>query len=151
MRTDASFDARQVRCPNATTLGYGKRNAQVGDLIIFKEGERTQLGRMLARITYAPALTGDKTSIRNWLCVAVLHQGIHIGERWVNPTDVLEVKRITKRTLDTVACFFGADLRKTSKRNITEARMCVSEGWSSLKAFRAWVEDRGVPVPQYQR
>jgi hypothetical protein len=141
MRTDARFDRRLVLCKNATTtFGFGKIRAQVGDLVLTKDG---LLARMVARITYAPQLDSTDKPIRNWILgVAMVGKLLeHTHERWINPLDVVRVEPI-RNQLDILTYFLSAELVKA---DIEEIRLCASEGWSTLDAYRKWFkESRGV-------
>jgi hypothetical protein len=92
MRTDCTIDKRQVRCPNACTIGYGKWRAQVGDLLTFQDGAQIRCGRMIGRVHYAPAISGETHPVRDYILVVGLSTALdHTFERWVNPVDVTYV------------------------------------------------------------
>lgn len=142
MRTDCILDKRQVVCRNSSHIGFSHVTARVGDMVLFREGEHTRTGRMLARIQWAPGICGDKP-IKNWLCVAVISDRLdHVCERWVNPVDVLEVYRMEDVNLDVIRWFMGSDIRKQAKRDIDELRRCITDGWSTMKAYRAYMAKR---------
>ena len=136
MRQDASFDKRQVICKNATHLGYGKIRAQVGDLVLTKDG---LLARMIGRITYAPTLAPTDKPIRNWiLAVAMTGQMLeHTSERWIDPADVTRVESIRNQA-DVLAWFLSDQMTKAP---IDEVRRCASEMWSTLDAYRAYMKE----------
>jgi hypothetical protein len=136
MRTDATFDRRQVICKHATWLGYGKVRAQVGDLILTKDGT---LGRMLARITHAPQLEHNDKPIKNWILVLAMTGQMleHTSERWIDPEDVTRVESV--RDQSEVIAYFLSD--QTIKAPINEMRRCASEGWSTLDAYRKWFKE----------
>lgn len=52
MRTDVTIDQRQVHCPNACTLGFGRYQARFGDFIQYKEW--IDRARDAYQIRYAP-------------------------------------------------------------------------------------------------
>ena len=140
MRKDAQFDKRLVLCKNATTFGFGKMRAQVGDLVLTKDGLSA---RMVGRITYAPQLDSTDKPIRNWILgVAMIGQLLeHTHERWIDPLDVVRIEPI-RNQLDILTYFLSAELVKA---DIEEIRLCASEGWSTLDAYRKWFkESRGV-------
>jgi hypothetical protein len=136
MRQDANFDRRQVVCKHATHLGYGKVNAQVGDLILTNDG---LLARMIGRITYAPTLEPAGKPIRNWiLAVAMTGQMLeHTSERWIDPETVTRVESIRNQT-DVLAWFLS---ERMTKAPIDEVRRCASEMWSTLDAYRAYMKE----------
>lgn len=134
MRTDAIIDKKQVRCPNASTLGYGKWKAQVGDIVLFQEGERrTRVGRMIGRVHYAPTC-GETPAIRDYLLLICLGDMLSwTCERWVNPADVLEVQ--SPRDQEEVLDYFLSDAML--KAPIDEVRETATEGWKTLERYRA--------------
>jgi hypothetical protein len=92
MRTDAQIDRKQVYCPNASTLGYGKHKAQFGDVVVFEENNTLRVGRVAGRIKYAPPC-GDTPAIRGHLLVIGLNDSLtSVYERWLNPSDVTRVE-----------------------------------------------------------
>ena len=136
MRTDATFDRRLVICKHATHLGYGKVRAQVGDLVLTKDG---LLGRMIGRVVRAPRLDGDRKPIKNWiLVVAMVGQMLeHTHERWIDPDDVVRVESV-RNQIDVLSCFLSPELAKAP---IDEVRRYSSEGWSTLDAYRKWFKE----------
>lgn len=136
MRTDATIDKKQVKCPNASMLGYGKWKAQVGDLIHFQDQSTRRIARMIGRIAYAPGLMDDNKPIRNYiLAVAITGDMLdHSHERWINPADVLRVESIRNQA-EVIAYLLSDEMVKAP---IDEIRRCSSEGWSSLTAYRNW-------------
>lgn len=86
MRTDARIDRKQVKLPNACTLGYGKWKAQLGDWVTWNTDGNSGFGRVAGRVAYAPAICEDKEPIKNWLLVITFFcEMTTVGERWVNP------------------------------------------------------------------
>jgi hypothetical protein len=142
MRTDAVIDKVQVECPDSSTLGFDKTKAQVGDLVFYHFGDDGPIfhGRMIGRIHHAPAIGNDKGPIKNWLLVAQLSPFLdQVYERWINPLWVVRVNAISgdMRQKDILAWFMSDDMVKAPQ---DEVRACVSEGWSSLAAYRHWKE-----------
>ena len=93
MRTDTTFDRRQVRCPNARSTGYSVPVARVGHWVTWAYPQGPMFtGRMVGRIVRAPKLSGDEVPIAGWLLVLTLSTEMtHAYERWVNPEWVTEV------------------------------------------------------------
>lgn len=144
MRTDIITDHRQVRCPNSSSLGYSMYTARVGDFVFWHEstnmGNREQLGRMLARITW----TSDEGKC-TYILVAILHESSFVSERWVRPVDVTRVYRqsyFIPKAREAMRLFLGGELRKRAKRDLTDTRACVSEMWSSFKRYDDWKANR---------
>jgi len=147
MRTDAIIDRRQVRCPKASTLGYGKWKAQVGDLVLFTEGQQTRTGRMIGRIHYAPAC-GESPIIRDYLLVVCLNDSLdHTFERWVNPADVQRVEALREQQ-PVMAYFLSADLVKSP---IDEVRRSTTDGWTTLAKYRAYMAERAAQDAAFER
>lgn len=73
MRTDAIIDKRQVRCPNASHIGYSKPIARVGDLITFTQQDRAITARMIGRVHYAPKLAPNDPTVKNWILAVCLN------------------------------------------------------------------------------
>jgi len=150
MRTDIITDKRQVLCKNSSSIGYSQHKARVGDFVFWMEnvgkGEHTyqveRLGRMLGRITW----TSDEGKCV-YIVVAILHDSMHLGERWVKPEMVTRVyadKHFREKSAQCMRMFLGAEMRKRSKADLGDVRRCVSEGWSSFKRFDQWKEGRGL-------
>lgn len=138
MRTDATIDRRQVRCPNASYLGYDKWIAQVGDLIRFNEGAETRVGRMIGRVAYAPRLDGDSAPVKDYILAAVLSPTLdYVAERWVNPADVVQVQPIRGQA-ETMQWFLSTDM---TRQPVGLVRLCISELWSSFNAFMTWLRE----------
>lgn len=133
MRTDAIIDKQQVRCPHASTLGFGKWKAQVGDIVHFTEGNTQRIGRMIGRVKYAPNLQGGKP-LRNFILAVVLFDLDHTGERWIDPETVTRVESIREHRM--VTEWFLSD--QMNKASIDEIRRCVSAGWNNLDRYREW-------------
>ena len=147
MRTDAIIDRKQVRCPNASTLGYGKWKAQVGDLVEFKEGNKVVVGRMVGRISYAPNLNGGKP-LKNYIVAICIDQMLrYTFERWINPIDVTRVERLRNQT-DTVAYFLGTDIAKAPVDEVCKA---ASDGWSTLDKYRKYRMEREEMAADFDR
>lgn len=113
MRTDCKISTRKkIHCVNATSIGFGKYMAEVGDLIVYKEhynddsyGMRT--ARMIGSVT-APKVDPADAVIKDWLLVLTLSDDCHTCfERWVNPIHVVEV---TNPPTQMVAWFFQEKL-----------------------------------------
>jgi hypothetical protein len=136
MRTDARFDKRQVICRNSSFLGYSKGTARVGDLVFTKHG---LLARMIGRITYAPALEPNDKPIKNWILAVGMVGDLleHTHERWINPEHVVRVEAI-RNQLEVLKYFLSDEMIKAP---IEEMRLCCSEGWSTLDAYRAWFKE----------
>jgi hypothetical protein len=137
MRTDCTIDTKQVYCPNATWLAYGKGAARFGDVVWYKEWLTdgtydTRIGRVIGRVAYAPAC-GETKPISNYLCVAVLSNGYCAAfERWVNPEDVIEVNSFEdfKRGEGLRRWFF--DTAEPCKRaDVTELRRALDQGYNN--------------------
>lgn len=152
MRTDCILDKRQVLCRHSSYSGYSRVQCRVGHLFLFQYPDGgSHIGRMLARIAYAPAVEAGEKPIRNWICAAVLAQDLSfMMERWVNPewvTAVYDLRDVKTRAV--VACFLGNDLQKSAKRDIGEVRSAVSELWSTLSAYRKYMAKREADHKDY--
>jgi hypothetical protein len=148
MRTDATIDKRQVRCPNASHIGYSKWKAQVGDLIVWREGDLKRIGRMIGRVHYAPALTGDRAPIRDYILVVGIGDMLqHTFERWVNPRDVERVEKIRDQG-EVLAYFLSADLVKAP---IDEIRRCMEYGSNTLARYRDVMAKRKQDLEDFNR
>lgn len=147
MRTDAIIDKRQVRCPNASHLGYDKWKAQVGDLITFREGDHgITTGRMIGRIHYAPPC-GESPAINNWLLVIGINSMLdHTFERWANPADVTRVQSL--REQQAVMGYFLSD--EILKAPIEEVRRGTTDGWTTLSRYRAYTAERDKAQAEYE-
>ena len=140
MRTDAVIDRVQVICRGASTLGYGKWKAQVGDLILFrqfKEDTTLTLGRMIGRVHYAPALEGDSKAVHDHiLCLCINSMLDYTFERWVDPANVVIVHPMDTHSphrRDVVMSFLSDDLIKAG---VEEVREMMSARWSTLEGYR---------------
>jgi hypothetical protein len=139
MRTDATIDKRQVRCPNASTLGFGKWKAQVGDFILFKEGDRQVCGRVIGRVHYAPPC-GESPAVRDSVLTICLgdHQNFTM-ERWVKPEDVLYIESMDgeqgEKRRAVMAWFLSDEIVQAP---IEEVRKSTTDRWSTLAAYRQW-------------
>lgn len=135
-RKDATIDRKQVPCCNASLIGYGKRNAQVGDVIRF-DG---RLGRMIGRIAYAPAL-GETPRIQNWILAVCLTDDLTcMCERWVDPATVTYVTPVQNQG-EVCAAFFSDTLTKTPMESV---RLAANELWSTVAAYLDWRKERGI-------
>ncbi len=151
MRTDAIIDRRQVRLPNASTLGFGKWKAQVGDLLTFRETE-TQLshGRMIGRVHWAQGHDG-KPPIRDYILVIVLNDTLdHTYERWVNPKDVercytLQTEYTDRRKL--VEYFLSDELTDSP---IDEIRRSTEYGAPTVYKYRKAMAERKAQQEEYE-
>lgn len=141
MRTDAIIDKRQVLCTNANLIGYGTYKARVGHLIMWQDQTRVMVGRMIGRIHYAPSL-GETAKIENWILVVALTGSMldGLGERWVNPVDVLRIEPI-RNQMDILTYFLSDDMVKAPQ---AEVRRCANQGWSTLAAYREWKANAGL-------
>ena len=99
MRHDATIDGRAIVCANSSTLGYSRVTARVGCCFVYREYHdearthyQLRLARMLGRVKYAPALTGDTGPAKNLILALALSDDGRFGyERWVRPEDVSEI------------------------------------------------------------
>jgi hypothetical protein len=132
VRIDAFIDRKQMRCPNASTIGYGKWKAQTGDIVVYRANEgMTQVGRVIGRITHAPALDGDKSPTRNYLLLAVLNSSLtFVMERWINPEDVIEVFEPREDVAKMLAFFFSPEFTKES---VDTLRRWTGSGFATPK------------------
>lgn len=96
-----------VRCPNATTIGYGKWQASPGDFVAFKIDEDTRYGRVVGRVD---ASGSDGDPVKGWICVVMLGTTLHFAhEYWVNPEWVIEVRTVNPNHVRFFEVFFTAD------------------------------------------
>ncbi len=108
MRTDITIDGRQVRCPHASTLGYGKWKAQLGDWVSWTQptdGDHgvNNIGRMIGRVAYDPQ--GECTG---WIVVLSLGMEMTtVFERWVRPEWVFQVHANTPDIARFLAWYAG--------------------------------------------
>ncbi len=89
----AQYHRRQSQyLPNASTLGYGKYRAQVGDWVTFKAGDQLQIGRMVGRVKDTDPIATEERRPIGFLAVLTLSMELtHAYVRWVDPADVTEV------------------------------------------------------------
>lgn len=113
MRTDGMIDRRQVTCPNASLLGYGRGVARVGDWLTWsyttQDGIDPQIhhGRMIGRVKYAPAC-GDTPIIKRWIEVLELSPELtHAYIRWIDPAEVTTIYRHRKDMRAFLSWFAG--------------------------------------------
>lgn len=99
MRTDCKISTRkQIRCRNASRLGYDKHKASVGDIIVYREyhtdgSYTTRIARMIGVIVAAPKIDPSDAIIKDWLLVLALSDAGHTCyERWVNPDWVQQIR-----------------------------------------------------------
>jgi len=148
VRTDAIIDKRQVRCPNASHLGFDRWQAQVGDLILFTDGERTSVGRMIGRVHYAPPCV-ESLAVHDWLLVVGLAADLgHTFERWVNPLDVERVQSIREEHSRILTWFLSDQMIKA---DVQEVRKSTSNGWSTLDAYHAWKDRNARDAADYEQ
>ena len=145
MRTDATIDKRQVLCRNASCIGFGKIQAQVGNLVMWRDVPDGQLlaGRMIGRVHYAPALSGDTKSVRDYILVIGLNPELsHTFERWVNPTTVERVEVLNHACADRRAVmeYFLSD--EMTRATVDEVRRATEWGGSGLRKYRAYMAQR---------
>lgn len=151
MRTDVTIDKKQVHCPNTSRLGFDKSKAQVGDLILFSEGERIITARMIGRIAYAPQCA-ETPPIRGWILAICLNDSLdHTFERWVNPADVLRVEPLENESIHrrAVTEYFLSD--ELTQAPINEVRRSTTDGWSTLAKYRAEVAKRAADLADFER
>jgi len=151
VRTDATIDRRQVRLPNASTLGYGKWKAQVGDLVVFKETEHHYShGRMIGRVHYASGHDGQP--IRDYILVIVLNETLdHTYERWVNPKDVVSCYTLQTENTDRrkVCEYFLSD--ELVKSPIDEIRRSTEYGSATVYKYRKAMAQRKAEQEDFER
>jgi hypothetical protein len=147
MRTDVIIDKKQVVCRNTSTLGFSKWKAQVGNLLLFKEGGRIVTGRMIGRIQHGYF---DGKSLKNHLVVICISPRLDwTFERWVDPNDVTEIYDLNSeyaRHAEVLEHFFSVELTKAP---IDEVRAC-SRDWYSLKSKRAYEAKREQELREYE-
>jgi len=93
---------------------------------------------MLGRITWTS--TEGKCQ---YIVVAILHDCIYVGERWVKPADVTRVyseKYFRQKAAECMRMFLGHEMRRRAKRDLTDTRMAINEGWGSWARFDDWKE-----------
>lgn len=148
MRTDARIDKKQVKCCNASTLGFDKYFAQVGDIITYRESGQLRIGRMIGRIAYAPAC-GETKSIQNYILAVVIdnYSLNHTCERWINPADVERVQSIRDQ-MHVLDWFLSDDMVKAP---VDEVRQSTSDGWSTLYAYRNWKAQQARDQEEYDK
>lgn len=141
MRADAQIDRKQVLCPNVSHLGYDKYKAQFGDIVLFIQNDRAQVGRVIGRVHYAPALEGDTRPIRDYLVVAALSDDLtHVGERWVSPDEVTRIYDPTepdRKILEMITFFFGASFKDES---VERLRRWTGSGFSTPTENEVYME-----------
>jgi hypothetical protein len=113
MRRAVTIDRRQVRIPHLAgrTYGYGKGNAQVGDLLTYREYDNGPIehGRMIGRATDAPDLDHPGRRLPALIVVLQLGEGLsHAYERWIRPERVIRIVSSTGLA-DWLAFFMGPD------------------------------------------
>lgn len=145
MRTDTKIDRYSVKCHKASTLGYGKWIAEVGDIIIFRETSynvedlKTQanpyhhevIGRMAGRIHYAPALR-ETPEIKDYLLVVALYPALPCtAERWVAPDEVIRIydpNHKDRKIEELMAFFFSAEFKSFDANQL---RQWASSGYAT--------------------
>ena len=155
-KADLQIDRKLVICPNASTLGYGKWKAQLGDIIVYQEStyeakdlstkvnphNHTRVARVIGRVAYAPPLESDEKPIRNYLLVSALSEDLTFAmERWVNPEDVIRIynPEVTK-TQNFLAFFFSPEMPTYSA---DELRQWSISGFSRVEELREYLKRRG--------
>lgn len=82
----ARYDMKQVVCPNASTLGYGKNIVRPGYWVRFAHGAGDEIGRVLGRIAETDR---DGNACKGFLAVIrLICEGTAGGIAWVDPRDV---------------------------------------------------------------
>lgn len=147
MRKDVIIDRQQVRCKNASHLGFDKAKAQVGDIVIYRDDNDTShIGRMIGRIRYAPGIGGSPV-IRNHILAVVLGERIDCTfERWINPDSVISIQSIRNHR-DIMTWFLSNQMVSAP---LQEVRECAAEMWSTLDAYRAWKNKRDLDIAEYE-
>lgn len=151
MRTDIIIDRRFVRCPNASTLAYGKYRAQVGDWVTWRypEADGTiYTGRMIGRIAYDPTpATAEYRNTRGWIvCLTLGMEMTTVFERWVDPQWVTQVHANTPDIARFLAWFAGAlpdvdYLRRLCEYGAGKANQCPDQpDWDCAQGIRRFEE-----------
>lgn len=141
MREDVTIDRQLVHCPNASTLGYGKYRAQVGDWITYREmytdgSFNERVGRMIGRIAYAPPC-GETPAIKGFILAAVLTcEMTSVAERWINPADVMRVHANAPDIVNFLQWFAGPELT----RNVDWTRRAMEYGCLKPNQNAEWPE-----------
>jgi hypothetical protein len=136
MRTDATIDRKQVICRNSSHIGYSKVIARTGDMLLWSEGTEHNLGRVIGRVAYAPALEGDKAPVRNWLVVARLSNDMtFVCERWVNPENVTQVFTVREETRKMLAFFLSHEFGHES---VDSLRRWSTSGFATVNDWLAY-------------
>jgi hypothetical protein len=155
MRTDITIDRKQVKCPNASMLGFGKWKAQVGNLVTYRVtytdgSSREETGRMVGRIAYGSNLTTGG-SLRNHLVLLSISSDLtHTMERWIDPKDVVRIHDIDEEYLQirsVMNWFLSADLTKAP---VEEIRQCLSHGSRTLDSYRDYKAKRLSDLNEYE-
>ena len=137
MRTDAIFDRRAVRVPNASQIGYSAQIARVGDFINFTGHRFTTTGRMIGRVHWAPS-TNEHGVIKNWILAICIGSDLgHTFERWIDPKDVTQCEPpscIARKKL--AVAWFLSDEIFTADMN--EVRTSTEHGYGSVHEYREW-------------
>lgn len=90
---------REVKLPNASTLGYGRWKARAGDFIVYKEQhgagdaaeEHYRLARVIGQITAVDGRTDDGM-VGSLLVLAIADEAAYGYERWIDADDVVECR-----------------------------------------------------------
>lgn len=118
-RADAKYTTKGkraiVRVGNASTIGYGKYQAEPGDFVAFDVPRESgdidrRYGRVIGRVDAAGWDGADKNPIKGWIAVMML--GIELSfahEMWVDPEWVKSCVSVTDQTLDFFRVFLSAD------------------------------------------
>lgn len=141
MRTDATIDRKQVVCRNASTSGYSHVTARVGDWITWTdESGQTHVGRMIARIVYAPAC-GETPTLRNYIEALTLSVDLtHAFIRWVNPLQVSTVYR-HRADIGAFLSFFAGKLPDRDVLADTKGANGTIEGMAAYGSLSADLSD----------
>ncbi len=141
MRTDVQTDRKQVRCPNASLLGFGQYVAKFGDFVTFNEGgepRQSRFGRVAGRITVTGHASTDRGTVYI-LVIAMDADHTHAYERWVLPGDIETIRRPADFQADSLLFLLDADF---TKHSIETMRNTFSEGWSTPGKWLAWKQQQ---------
>lgn len=142
-RTDVTVDRKQVRCSNASTLGYGQWKARFGDFVTFSEGGKVMFGRIAGRVTITSALEYGKVYL---LVITVGQDHSHAFERFVSPEDVLTITRPSDFDASALTYLLSPDF---TKHDTETYRQTYSEGWSTPVAYLAYREKQAQERKEY--
>ena len=144
-RTDVNIDRKQVRCPNASTLGYGEYNARFSDFVTFSEDNAVKFGRIAGRVTITSALEYGKVYL---LVITIGQDHSHAFERFVEPADILTITRPANFDANALTYLLSADFASHS----TEVyRQTYSEGWSTPVKYLEWKDKQAQERKEYDK